>query len=238
MNFDQETTQKIKEGRSKFLAMVTAYFLGNFNDNYYKQAAMLLAVASGKSHLQGTATILFSLPYVLFSSYGGWLADRFPKRKVIIATKIMELVAMIIGAIGLLAMNWTAVMVMLFIMGMQASMFSPALNGSIPELYPECYITKANAIVKLATTLAILLGIAFAGICLDQKWWETSIPFGIILVSATVVILGIIGVFCSFYTYRGEAKDPQARFPLSGPCRSVVELYRLKDRQDLLFTII
>ena len=59
--------------------MVTTYSLGVFNDNFFKQAAMLLAVAAGKSELQGTAAILFSLPFILFSAPAGWLADKFIK---------------------------------------------------------------------------------------------------------------------------------------------------------------
>jgi acyl-[acyl-carrier-protein]-phospholipid O-acyltransferase/long-chain-fatty-acid--[acyl-carrier-protein] ligase len=47
----------ILSARKKFLAMAAAYCLGVFNDNYFKQAAMLLAVTAGLSHLQGWATV-------------------------------------------------------------------------------------------------------------------------------------------------------------------------------------
>jgi len=159
--------QEVKAARGRFLAMAATYFLGVFNDNLFKQAALLLAVTAGLSGLQGTATALFSLPFILFSAYGGWLADKYSKRQVIIGVKFLELFAMVLGAYGIYTMNWTWILAMVFLMGLQSAFFGPALNGSIPELYPRWYVTKANALLKLVTTLAILLGMAFAGIALD-----------------------------------------------------------------------
>ena len=79
-----DSITEIKSAWAKFIVMTTSYCLGVFNDNYFKQAAMLMAVSAGFSHLQGTATILFALPFILFSSWAGWMADRFPKRGVAI----------------------------------------------------------------------------------------------------------------------------------------------------------
>ena len=75
----------VQSGRKCFVAMGATYFFGVFNDNFFKQAVLLLAVTAGLSGLQGQATMLFSLPFILFSAHGGWLADRFPKRQVIIS---------------------------------------------------------------------------------------------------------------------------------------------------------
>ena len=77
MKYDEATLSAIRKGRAKFIAMAVTYFLGVFNDNFFKQAALLLAIAAGLSKLQGDATLYFSLPFVLFSAYAGWLADRF-----------------------------------------------------------------------------------------------------------------------------------------------------------------
>ena len=128
--------ERIRKGRAKFAAMAGTYFVGVFNDNFFKQAALLMAVAAGKSEIQGYATIIFTLPFIVFASQAGWCADRFSKRSVVIAAKLLELAAMIFGALGVLYGNWFLILVMLGIEGTQATIFSPALNGSIPELYP------------------------------------------------------------------------------------------------------
>lgn len=236
INQTQQDTQ-IKNAKTKFAAMVGAYFFGVFNDNYYKQAAMLIAVTAGLSHLQGTATVLFSLPFVLFSAYGGWLADRYPKKRVIISAKILELIACILGAIGLITSNWNAILAMIFIMGIQATIFAPALNASIPELYPESHVTKANAVLKLMTTLAILFGLATAGISLDQTWVQTTLPFGVILVCIVVVGVALLGLICSFGIFFSPGKNPHIHFPKKGPWQSLVDIYHLRKRPDLLTSV-
>lgn len=221
--------RSVRAGRKRFVAMAATYFFGVFNDNFFKQAALLLAVSAGLSELQGQATMLFSLPFVLFSAHGGWLADRFPKRQVIISVKVLEVIAMAIGAYGLLTLDWSWILAMVFLMGLQSTIFGPALNGSIPELYPSWYVTKANAFLKLVTTTAILLGMALAGIALDQNWFETQIPFGQTLVAILVLSIASIGLAFSFGIQNIANTHKATPFPWAGP------LVSLKDTLDFRF---
>lgn len=211
----------VQSGRNCFVAMAATYFFGVFNDNFFKQAALLLAVTAGLSGLQGQATMLFSLPFILFSAHGGWLADHFPKRQVIISVKVLELVAMAIGAYGILTLSWDWILAMLFLMGLQSAIFGPALNGSIPELYPDWYVTKANALLKLVTTAAILLGMAAAGFCLDQNWFVTRVPFGQVLVAILVLLIAAIGLVSSFGLRQFSKVQSDTPFPWSGPLVSL-----------------
>lgn len=229
MSAQVEDMAAVRAGRRCFLAMAATYFLGVFNDNFFKQATLLLAVSGGLSGLQGQATMLFSLPFILFSAYGGWLADRFAKRHVIISVKFLELLAMLIGAYGIVTLSWDWILAMVFLMGLQSTIFGPALNGSIPELYPPCYVTKANAILKLVTTAAILLGMAMAGFALDQKWLATEIPFGQFLVAALVLFVAGVGLFSSFAIRHLESERTVASFPWTGP------LVSLKDTLDFRY---
>ncbi len=233
MEYSVAEFESIKEGRGKFLALAMSYFIGVFNDNFFKQAALVLAVVSGKSDLQGTATILFALPFILFSSYAGWFADRFPKKNVVITSKFIELIAMIIGAYGLITMSWGFIVGMIFIMGLQSIFFGPAINGSIPELYPESYVLRANAIVKFATTIAILFGIACAGVALDQQWFNTEIPFGILLVCCAVIALSVVGLVASFGIVKCESSRAVVKFPWTGPFDSLKDVISYSKIKDL-----
>ncbi len=227
-----------------FPAMAATYCLGVFNDNYFKQAAMLLAVSLGLNQLQGWATMLFALPFILFSAPGGWCADKFSKKKVIVASKVVEVAAMIVGGAGLLFVSWPCILAMVFLMGLQSTFFSPALNGAIPEIFPVEKVPKVNAILKLVTTLAILAGIAFAGISLDQKWMPlarvrellSSVPsFGVMLVAIVAVIVSGLGLFASFAISPRPAAGGQKAFPWTGPFRSVSDIAEIcRDRHFLL----
>ncbi len=57
------TSQERPSARRCFVAMAATYLLGVFNDIFFKQAVLLLAVTSGLSGLQGRATELFALPF-------------------------------------------------------------------------------------------------------------------------------------------------------------------------------
>ncbi len=230
--------KEVRAARAKFLAMAATYFLGVFNDNFFKQAALLLAVAAGQSGLQGSATALFSLPFILFSAYGGWLADRFSKRQVIIGVKFLEVLAMLMGAYGIMTLNWTWILAMVFLMGLQSTFFGPALNGSIPELYPPWYVTKANALLKLVTTVAILLGMATAGIALDQQWLDTEVPFGRILVSLVVLAVAFLGLATAFGIKKIKSAGSHLSFPWAGPLISLQDSIRLRHDPLLLLAVI
>jgi len=227
----------VLQARKRFIAMALTYFLGVFNDNFFKQAVLLIAVGMGLNHIQGYATELFSLPFILFSAWGGWLADRFAKKSVVIGVKFLELAAMLIGAYGIVTMNWSCVLAMVFLMGLQSTLFGPALNGSIPELYPRQYVIRANALLKLVTTVAILIGMALAGFALDQQWFSTVVPFGRVLVAGTVVLVGLLGVLSSFGVYSRPASNVRSPFPWTGPLNSLRDLILLKKDPLLLLAV-
>ena len=75
--------------RFKFFFLSGSYTLGVFNDGFFRNSAILLAIGLSQSDssmkgMEGIISFLFTVPYLLFSSFAGWLADRYPKRRVIV----------------------------------------------------------------------------------------------------------------------------------------------------------
>ncbi len=214
--------------------MIATYALGSFNENFFKEAAMLMAVAVEKGYLQGYATVIFTLPYLFFAAPAGWLADRFPKKDVIIGIKLVEAIAMTMGAYGLYAGDWTLILTMAVIMATQATVLSPAVNSLIPELFPTGYVTRANAILKVIVMSAILIGVAMAGIALGGGRWAAS--GGRLKVMIIAVTVTLAGFLVSFGVPRFPATAPRERFPWKGPLVTVRNLYEL--RKDRLFATV
>jgi MFS family permease len=204
--------------------MVGVYFVGTLNDNFCRQCAMLLAVAGGLAYLQSYIMFLFTLPFIVFSAYAGFLADRFSKRSVVIVTKLVSLAAYVLGIIGFYLNNWAIILITVFILGLQATVFSPAINGIIPELYPASYVVTANGIIAAAVNIAILLGIAGAGLVLDIKGTIFNVPGGMFLAAAIGLSVAFITFVISFFVPRFPSASPQARFPWQGPWDSVITL--------------
>ena len=217
--------QQIRRARGKFVAMACTFFLGVFNDNFYKQAALVLAVAAGRNEMQGYALAVFTVPFIVFAAPAGWMADRFSKRSVVIGAKSVELVAMLFGAAGICFGSWWLIFAMLATMGLQATFFSPALNGSIPELYPPVYVTKANAILRMIVTAAILAGVSMAGVALDRSGTGfMGLERGRLAVGGTVIAVSLLGLLVSFGVPRRPAAGPTAKFPWSGPIHTLQQL--------------
>lgn len=235
---DDALRQQVRSARGKFTAMASTYCLGVFNDSFYRNGAMLMAVAVGQQRMQGTVMVVFTVPYLLFAAPAGWLADRFSKRQVVIGAKALELVAMGLGAVGIVTGNWWFVLVMAFVMGSQSCLFSPALNGSIPELYPKEYVVTANAVLKVVVTASILLGVSASGAALAVATpWLGGVPAGRWIVAGGVVVIAGLGVLMSFGVPRRPAADPKAPFPWTGPLKTLEELHRIS-RDSLLALII
>src|SRR3954470_4913202 len=79
-----------------FWSLIVTQFQGAFSDNALKYLVIFLVIGAGVSQAQqerinNLAAVLFALPFILFSMYGGFLADRYSKRTVTISTKVMEL---------------------------------------------------------------------------------------------------------------------------------------------------
>ena len=198
----------------KFFGIASAYTLGVFNDNFFKQAACLIAIAVGKEEYQNLAAALFSLPFVIAAAPAGWCADKFPKRTIIILSKIAEVAAMIIGGIGLYYISWPLIMTMVFIMGLQSTVFSPALNGTIPEIYPKEKVLPVNGILKTTTSIAILFGMLAAGFTLHSHKQDGNVLIdGGLLTASICIMIAFFGVITAIFIPHSKAAKPDAQFP-------------------------
>ncbi|MDP6439853.1 MAG: MFS transporter [Candidatus Brocadiia bacterium] len=238
---DQTLKAQVREARSKFISMAVCYSLGVFNDNFFRQAAMLLAVGALKSGFQGTSMVLFSLPYLLLAAPAGWLADRFSKRHIVVGAKGLELVAMSVGAFAICTTNWPLMLAVVCLMGVQSAIFNPSLNGSIPELYPASYVTGANAKMKVATTGAVFLGFALAAFAFALEGDDTpvdQVSRGKVAVGVAAITISLIGLLASFGVPRRAAAAPHKRFPWAGPANTLAELWRIRKDRLLFVTLV
>jgi MFS family permease len=232
-----DEAEQVRRARGRFAAMAAAFFLGVFNDNYYKQAVLVLAVAAGRTSMQGLAVFVFTVPYLVFAAPAGWASDRFSKRSVVVTAKVVELAAMLVGAAGIMTGSWWLILVMLGTMGTQAAFMSPAINGSIPELYPGDYVTRANGLLRMVVTVGILVGIAAAGFTLDVGGTIRGIESGRLLVGACVILVAAVGLAVSLGIARHPAADPGAPFPWLGPIATLRDLAGIRKDPLLVFTV-
>lgn len=189
-----------------FWGMTATQFLGAFNDNVFKQLILLLAMRVADRDLQPVAMAVFSLPFLLFSGYAGYLSDRHSKRRVIVASKVAEIVVMTGGLIAFFSFDnfqFTGLLVVLFLMGTQSAFFGPGKYGILPEILREKDLPRANGIILMTTFLAIISGTAAAGFLSDwslrgeEAAGVDLAPSRLWMASAVCVAIAVIGTVTS-----------------------------------------
>ncbi|MFP4500152.1 MAG: MFS transporter [Candidatus Hydrogenedentota bacterium] len=211
--------------RRGFWALIATQFQGAFNDNLYQYVIMLLLVARGVTVIEAHeltgvvrfvnsetfvlsfAVVVFSMPFIIFPSLFGALTDRYSKQKVALATKYLEIVVMLLGGVAFYIGNPVFIWVVLFLMGTQSAMFSPAKYGIIPEIMPEPRISWGNGILQMGTIIAIIAGTALAGPLYDAL--EGQIYFA----SGILMALSATGILAAHFITRPPAANPDIPIP-------------------------
>jgi len=176
--------------RRGFQAFLWTQFLGAFNDNLYKIVVSMRAVeisaASGGWYLS-LAGAVFVAPFLLFSGYSGHLADAVSKRKVLISVKVFEIAVMLLGLAVFFSTRVELMLIVLFLMAVHSTVFSPAKYGIVPEMLGDEDLSRANALLEMSTFVAIVLGTALGSLMFAA--WKSE-PWKMGLVTLAVAIAG------------------------------------------------
>ena len=76
------------------------------------------------------------LPYIVFSSYAGQVADHFSKRRVIIFMKMVEATLLVVATFAMFVGHVIAMLAVLFLLGIHACFLDPAKEGILPQIFP------------------------------------------------------------------------------------------------------
>lgn len=232
--------------KAAIIGMAICYAMGNFTDNFFKQAAILMAAAMSLTHLQSMATVLFALPFIVFSAWAGWLADRVEKKSIVVGAKMLELGALTLGALTLWTAWWPGILAVVFIMAVQSTIFLPALNGAIPENFAPNDVPRVNSIIRTISTAAILAGMAFAGPLLDARpggalpalGGAEGAEYGRIATGLFAVCVSVIGLCAAFFVRRQKrAHTGHNPFPWLGPLDSLRYVFEYR-KDKPLFTVM
>lgn len=118
---------------SSFTYLNITQFMGALNDNIYKLLIVYLFISiegmDQKYSILSTTGAIFVLPFLLFSTSSGTMADRFSKRNIIIWTKVLELFIMILGAFAFYYQSKWGAYTILFMLATQSALFGPSKYG-------------------------------------------------------------------------------------------------------------
>jgi acyl-[acyl-carrier-protein]-phospholipid O-acyltransferase/long-chain-fatty-acid--[acyl-carrier-protein] ligase len=194
-----------------FWSLFVTQFQGAFSDNLLQKLVIFMFLGLNmpleEEHKIGEHIgMLFSLPFILFSFFGGYLADRFSKRTVTIAVKIFEVIVMSFVCAGLAWQNRQILLAGIFCMGTHSAFFGPSKYGLLPELLPDKKLSWGNGVLEFGTFTAIILGSSAAAFR-HQIFGASLIWPGVVLIG-----LAIVGLIMSLRITRVPAADPTRKF--------------------------
>jgi acyl-[acyl-carrier-protein]-phospholipid O-acyltransferase/long-chain-fatty-acid--[acyl-carrier-protein] ligase len=170
--------------KRRFGPIFAVQFLGAFNDNLLKFALLFMAnfgihaAAPEQAEMLATiATGVFILPYFLFSSLAGQVADAWDKARLVRLVKTAEVGIMGLALIGFWLSSVPLLIGCLFLMGMHSTIFGPVKYAILPQHLRGGEVMGGTGLVEAGTFIAILGGQLLAGMV--PPWEAGSIAVGL-----------------------------------------------------------
>ena len=154
----------------------------------------VMSTLTNKAILLGMANFAAGIPTLALTMIGGSVADRFDKRKILIATQIVQIVL----AIGL---GWFVltgriqiwhIIVFAALLGISIAFEMPAISALVPELVCRDEIAAAVAMDRSVFHGSRLVGPSLAGLCI--AWWGAGSAFFANALSFLALIAALISL--------------------------------------------
>ena len=196
-------------GQRRFAPFFVTQFLGALNDNIFRNGLVILVTFQGvlvagmnHSELANVAGALFILPFFLFSATAGQLADKYEKSMLMRRIKLLEIALMIIAAIAFASGSYVVLLLVLFLMGCQSTLFGPVKYAYLPQQLGPDELIGGNALVEAGTYIAIILGLIVGGITVAVS------PDSQVLLAGSLVAVAVTGYLASRRVPQTRAVDP------------------------------
>ncbi len=199
-------------GQRRFGPFFVTQFLGALNDNIFRNGLVILVTFQGvliagmdHSQLANVAGALFILPFFLFSATAGQLADKYEKSMLMRRIKLLEIALMLVAAFALATKSYAALLLVLFLMGCQSTLFGPVKYAYLPQQLATEELVGGNALVESGTYVAIILGLIVGGLTVAID------PDNQVTLAVCLIIVALAGYLASRQVPTTSAVDPDLK---------------------------
>lgn len=224
--------------KKRFLPLFVTQALGALNDNFFKNALVILILykIAEPAGLNGQVLVtlaagIFILPFFLFSATAGQLADKFDKSRLIRWIKGGEVAIMALGAVALNVGDVVLMIAVLFMMGTQSSFFGPVKYSILPDHLKDKELVGGNAVIEAGTFLSILVGTIGGGLFVLQE-------HGIEFVSAGIVGLAALGFLSSLWVPSAPPAAPDLKVGINILSKTTRLLANAAENRSIFLSIL
>jgi MFS family permease len=168
----------------------------------------LIVTLTGSPFLLGLDAFLGDAPFLLFSLFGGVLADRIDRRRILLASQLLQMSsAFLLAALIVFGvLHVWMILTLSVVVGFAQSFGGPAYQALVPTLVDREDLPNAVALNSIQFNLARVIGPVLAGIAFYKL--GAAACFGLNGLSYVAVILALLAM-----TRGGMASAP-AREPV------------------------
>lgn len=197
--------------------------------------SLLVYRITGSVALLGTVALISAIPEIVLSLFGGVLADRIPKKLVLIfgqtAYAVASLIVAVCITVGYISPehpeSWWVLAVTAFFRGGVLGIVMPSRQAIISELVGTDLLMNALSINNLVRNISRLFAPALAGILIDVVGFE-----------AVYYIMTVMYVLAIFLTLPLPLTGTAKRTKMVNPFAEIRDGLKYVWRENILFSIL
>ncbi len=189
-----------------FILLWVAYGVSAMGDHLSEMAILktrgVMETSTHATAVTARLTFLMFVPFFLFSTTTGWLADRLPRRGMMVLSDVAR-AAIMFSFVSLMAMTsgwfdpsqagpeaWGPLLPIMLI-GLFAAVFAPARSALLPTLIRENQLVRANGLIAGLGIIATMIAYKVGGWLAENHPAELAfrINAGTFVLSGVVLLL-------------------------------------------------
>ncbi|RLQ93296.1 MFS transporter [Falsibacillus albus] len=150
----------------QYLFLICAQIVSSLGDWLNILALLILAGVDFHASPLGITLLMlcFSIPMTLFGPFTGVFADRYDRKKLMVAADLIRAAA-VFGIVFAPAL-WT-VYILVFLQSSFSALFTPAKNGKLKEIIPDDQMQQAVTISAMIDQVSKIIGPVLSGLLIS-----------------------------------------------------------------------
>lgn len=191
---------------ARLFAAQAASALGTYV--FFVAIAGLLVEAGADASRLGLILAAEALGVVVFALPAGVLADRFPRRRMMIVADLTRMTALVAIAILGAGAPLAALATLTFFAGAGEALFQPAYRALLPRVLSDDDLQAGNALSSLSQQIALFLGPAIAGVAIAAIGPPAALALAAAAFAASWI--GLLSLREALGGPAGAREDPQS----------------------------
>ncbi len=211
--------------RSNWFNLFSMNLITVTNSNFLKHCIIFISITWAlpewitRSQLIAIESAALVLPYVFLSPIAGKWAKSHYKTTILKITKSAEIPIVLLAALSFYTQNIIIAIIATFLLGIQASLISPAKYGTIHDIDGDRGAAFGSGIFEAMAFCGILVGTIVASLIADH--------YSLLLVASVLVILAVVGYFNAINIKTKETEPSKDTSTPSNPISYIMFCHRI-----------